>query len=280
MNRKDLSIIIIHHKSKDITFNCLKSIKENLSDINFEIIIVDNSEKEESRIKNDELSKILSSSARRAEPGPLGGAFYLLPSTNKGFGAGNNFGVKSARSEYLLLLNPDTLIFDDSIQKMLSFIKKHDEIGALTCLLGPDKKNLQKDFFGKFQSLGSITIRKYYFNKIDITEEFFYTGIVTGAAFMIKKDLFEKIGGFDERFFMYLEDDDLCKRLVDAGYKNAVLSTAKIIHLEGKSISKNKDRKRIYYRSQDLYWQKHNGFLPTLIMRIIRFPYKLIKQNK
>lgn len=268
MNKKDLSIIIVHHKDTAITLDCLRSIEKNVRGISYEVVMVDNSQKLENRIKNSELGKILSA------------PHSLLPTSNNGFGPANNLAAKKANGEYLLLLNPDTLIFDDSIQKMLSFIKKHDEIGALTCLLGPDKKKLQTDFFGTFQSLGSITIRKYYFNKIDQTGEFFYTGIVTGAAFMIKKDLFEEIGGFDERFFMYLEDDDLCKRLVDAGYKNAVLSTAKIIHLEGKSISKNKDRKRIYYRSQDLYWQKHNGFLPTLIMRIIRFPYKLIKQNK
>jgi hypothetical protein len=269
MTKIDLSIIIVDYKSKKFTLECLKSINENLKDITFEIIVVDNNQAPEFRIQNSELSKILAPSA-----------FCLLPSANQGFGAANNLGVKKASGEYLLLLNPDTLVFDDSIQKMLGFIKNHKEIGALTCLLGPDKKKLQKDFFGKFQSLGSITIRRYYYNKLDQTGEFFYTGIVTGAALMIKKELFDKIGGFDERFFMYLEDDDLCKRLIDLGYKNAVLNTAKIIHLEGKSITKNSDRKRIYYRSQDLYWQKHNGFLPTLLMRIIRFPYKMIKTNK
>lgn len=276
MGKIELSIIIVHYKDKTITLDCLKSIKKYLSGIYYEIIVVDNSEELGFRIQNSELSKIFSDSPTSK----LTAYCLLLTSANNGFGAANNLGAKKATGKYLLLLNPDTLVFDDSIEKMLSFIKKHGEIGALTCLLGPDEKKLQKDFFGKFQSLGSITIRKYYFNKIDQTGDFFYTGIVTGAAFMIKRDLFEKIGGFDERFFMYLEDDDLCKRLIDAGYKNAVLNTAKIIHLEGKSISKNKDRKRVYYQSQDLYWQKHNGFLPTLLMRAIRFPYKLLKTNK
>ena len=75
---------------------------------------------------------------------------------------------------------------------------------------------------------------------------------------------------------MYLEDDDLCKRLVDLEYKNAVLTTARIIHLEGKVSPKIKSVK-IYYQSQNLYWQKHNGFLPTLLMRLIRLPYKILK---
>jgi len=268
MNKKDLSIIVVHHKDTAITLECLKSIEKNVLEISFEVIVVDNSQAPELRIKDSELSRILST------------PYYLLPAINNGFGAANNLGVKKATGEYLLLLNPDTLLFDDSIKKMLFFIKKHDEIGALTCLMGPDKKTLQKNFFGKFQSLASVTFRRYNYQKIDKSKDFFYSDIVTGAALMIQRNLFEKIGGFDERFFMYLEDDDLCKRLINAGYKNAVLNTARIIHLEGKSISRNSRRKQIYYKSQDLYWQKHNGLLPTLLMRIIRLPYKLLKQNK
>ncbi|MFA4995819.1 MAG: glycosyltransferase family 2 protein [Patescibacteria group bacterium] len=266
MDKKDLSIIIVHHKSKNITLDCIKSIREQIFGISHEVIVVDNSENTEYRIQNTDISKILGPST-----------FCLLPSANKGFGAGNNLGASKANGEYLLLLNPDTIVFDNSIEKMLSFIKKHDEIGALTCLLGPDKKTLQKNFFGRFQSLLSVTFRHYNYQKVDLSREFFYTDIVTGAALMIKKEIFEKVGRFDERFFMYLEDDDLCKRLVDAGYKNAVLNTAKIIHLEGKSISKNAERKKIYYQSQNLYWQKHNGLLPTIIMRVIRWPYKFIR---
>lgn len=266
MKKNELSIIIVDYRSKNLLSNCLRSIQKYVDGFDYEILIVDNNQNQEDKIQNADISKILDPSA-----------FLLLPSANKGFGAANNFAAKKANGEYLLLLNPDTLVTDDSIQKMLSFIKRHNEIGALTCLLGPDKKTLQKNFFGKFQSLFSVMFRHYNYQKIDQTKEYFYTDIVTGAALMIKKDLFLKVGGFDERFFMYLEDDDLCKRLVDAGYKNAVLNIAKIIHLEGKSISKNAERKKIYYRSQNLYWQKHNGFFPTLVMKIFRYPYKLIK---
>jgi len=270
IKKLDLSIIIVDYKSKSLTFDCLKSIKENVTGLSYEIILVDNNQDQKLKIDSSQVDDILS-------PIPHS---LLHTNSNKGFGSGNNLGSSKANGEYLLLLNPDTLIFDDSIQKMLSFIKNHKEIGALTCLLGPDKKTLQKNFFGKFQSLLSVTFRHYNYQKIDLAKEFFYTDIVTGAALMIKKDLFAKIGGFDEKFFMYLEDDDLCKRLVDLGYKNAVLNTARIIHLEGKSMKKNSERKRIYYQSQNLYWLKHNGLLPTLLMRLIRFPYKILKENK
>ncbi len=94
---------------------------------------------------------------------------------------------------------------------------------------------------------------------------------------MMKRNIFEKVEGFDENIFMYLEDDDLCKRISELGYKNAILATAKVIHKEGSSINKNKDRKKLYYASQTYFWRKHNGFLPTLLMRIMRWPYKLFK---
>lgn len=265
----DLSIIIVDYKSKQLLFDCLKSLRKNLTHVRYEIIIVDNNQEAEHRIQNTDISSIL----------PVTCYSLLATKSNRGFGSANNLGVKSARGKYLLLLNPDTLVIDDSIQKMLHFMSKHDEIGALTCLLYNDTKcnKMQKNFFGKFQSLASVTIRRYNYKKIDTDEEFFYTDIVTAAALMIKKELFNKVGGFDENIFMYLEDDDLCKCIVANGYKNAVLNVAKIIHFEGQSSTKN-DRKSYYYKSQDYYWRKHNGVFPTLIMRLLRWPYKLFKR--
>ena len=265
MDKIDLSIIIVNYNTSNLVYDCLKSIKKHL-DLNYEVIVVDSSPEGDLKIKDEELKKINLAT------------YYLLLTTNNGFGAANNLGVKNATSKYLLLLNPDTLIVDDSIQKMYSFISKHNEIGALSCLLYNDIecKKMQKNFFGKFQSLGGLTIRRYNYQKIDHSKKFFYTDIVTGADLMIKKETFDQIGGFDEKIFMYLEDDDLCKRIVELGYKNAVLNTAKIIHLESQSTN-NKTRKKYYYKSQDYYWHKHNGIFATTLMRIIRWPIKLFK---
>ena len=107
MDKTDLSIIIVHHQLKEITLDCIKSIKDNVLNVSYEIIVVDNSKKEDNRIQISDISKILPS------------AFCLLPSTNKGFGAGNNLGAKS-KGRVFTLLNPDTLVFDNSIEKMLS----------------------------------------------------------------------------------------------------------------------------------------------------------------
>ncbi len=113
----------------------------------------------------------------------------------------------------------------------------------------------------------------------DITErDYFYAQMVSGAAMMIKKANFDKVGGFDENFFMYLEDDDLCRRLNNIKLKNAVLCTAKIIHLE-ESGNTDSQKRRMYYQSQNYYFQKHFGVFTALLMRLLRLPYKILKLN-
>lgn len=291
----DLSIIIVNYFTSPYLSKCLKSLYAHTKGVKFEVIIVDNSMDAGEHAK---LTRLVSECYRSPSRRPrfsvsvnklkLGlqnvdhasacNNIQLIKNTkNSGFGAANNLGAQHANAKYLLLLNPDTEIVDRSVVKLLKFLECHKEIGALTCLLyQKNKKTLQRAFFGKFQNLSSLTIRRYNYQKVDLTREFFYTDIVTGAAFMIKSSLYKKLGGFDERFFMYLEDDDLCKRLKDQGYKNAVLATAKIIHLEGASTTK-KTRSKYYYQSQKLFFKKHNGVFATLALRLLRFPYKLLR---
>lgn len=264
MEQKKLSIIIVDYNCSELIKDCIQSILKFKPGLDYDIIVVDNASRESHLKEYEKLSNNI---------------FGIRAEKNKGFGSGNNLGAKKANGEYLLLLNPDTILIENSLSKMVNFIENHQEIAALTCLLGPNREDLQKAFFGRFQSLLGLTFRHYNYQKIDLGSEFFYTDIVTGACLLIKRDLFDKVGGFDENIFMYLEDDDLCKRLVKAGYKNAVLTTTKILHLEGQT-TKIKERKKIYYESQNYYWKKHNGVFITLLMRLIRWPYKLLKAGK
>ncbi|HOX40851.1 MAG TPA: glycosyltransferase family 2 protein [bacterium] len=260
MEKITLSIIIVDYNAGNVLLDCLASIKKHPMPFSYEIIVVDNASREN---RTKEYESVMSHVRT-----------IRLPH-NSGFGAGNNAGVKIAKGDYLLLLNPDTLVVDDTITTMVSFIQKHEEIGALTCLLyQKNQKMLQKDFFANFQSFSSVLLRKNHGQMKNPEKEYFYVQAVTGAALMIKKSLFDQVGGFDERFFMYLEDHDLCQRLVNLGYKNAVLNKGKIIHLEGQS-STSQQKKRFYYASQNYYWHKHNGALATTIMRIMRFPYQM-----
>lgn len=257
----DLSIIIVNYNTSKLTLECIKSLKNHTRNLEYEIIVVNNSNKPEQ-------TKIL----HQAKIKDL----QIIDVKNQGFGTANNIGTKVARGWYLLLLNSDTKIIDDSIQKMRQFLNNHLKIAALSPLLyQSDGKTLQKHFFGRFPTLGSLTFRRWQGRSADLSKEYFYAQMVSAAAMMIKKELYDKFDGFDENFFMYCEDDDLCRRLHNAGYKNAVLTTAKVIHLEGGSTT-NRKRLKMYYKSQSYYWQKHNGTFWRVIMEIIRWPYKIM----
>ena len=264
--KKDLSILIVNYNSKKYLIECLESLNKYLFDFSFEVIVVDNDSTDEKISAQDFVDYDF--------------VEFVQSTKNLGFGAANNLAAQKANGEYLLLLNPDTVIVDNSLVRMFSFHCSHPEIAAMTCLLYQENgKDLQSHFFGRFQSLLGLTLRHYNYQKADLDEEFFYADIVTGGCLMIRKKLFEQIDGFDEKFFMYLEDDDLCKRLVNLGYKNAVYTKAKIIHLEGKSAKNRKVKKKYYYKSQNYYWQKHNGLIATAIMKIMRWPLKVIEEN-
>ena len=264
-----ISIIIINYNTPDLVYDCLKSIEENLK-VDYEIIIVDNGSKSDLRIITKELRKRF----------PTFNFQLLTLQTNFGFGGGNNLGAKMAKSEVIWFLNSDTLIpKNNSIDKLIDFLLKNEEIAIISPLLYNDIKmqKLQANFFAHFQNLFNIIVRSNRFLKIAKTShKFFKTDMVVGASMFIKRSLFEKLAGFDKNIFMFFDDDDLCFRAKKAGFDTAVFCRAKIIHLQGKSIKKNAARKRLYYQSQNYFWQKHYGTLPTLLMRILRFPLKII----
>lgn len=264
-----LSIIIINYNTPNLVYDCVKSVVKHLRNVSYEIIVVDNGSQEELRIRNDELGKIL----------PAFNFQLLTLKTNLGFGAGNNAGAKKAKGDILWFLNSDTLLVDDSIKRLFEFLDQNKNVGIASPIVYNDVecRNIQPFFFAKFQSLGNLIIRRNR-PKTNFSEnEYFETDVVVGASLITRKEIFNKLGGFDENIFMFFEDDDLCFRAKKMGYRVAVYCQSQIVHLQGKSISKNSSRKKLYYTSQTYFWKKHYGLLPTLIMRIIRWPYKLIK---
>jgi GT2 family glycosyltransferase len=261
MEQPLLSIIYVNFESADELAASLASLLKFTTGITFEIVVVDNS-------KDDHLEEKLKKYDN----------IRYFESENKGFGAANNLGSKKATGQFLLFLNPDTLIADDSVVKMVDYLKTHHEVGALSPILYNPDGQLQKHFYAHFMSPWGVTFGRWTGREIDLTQTAVAVGMVSGAALMVKRELFEKIGGYDEKFFMYLEDDDLCLRLHRAGYQNRVLTTAKITHLEGRS-SASSDRKKWYYKSQDYYFKKHYGLPIMLIMKLIRLPYRVASKN-
>ena len=253
----NLSIVIVNYNTPELVYDCLKSIRQQIAGP-CELIVVDNA------------------SSQPVVPSLLGeGVTYLPLPKNLGFGGGNNAGAKLATAKYLWFLNSDTWLPDGSYVDLLAFMDSHPDFAVCSPLLylDPGCRQLQPDFYARFQSFRTLLTRQVR-PLLQLHEPFQKVDLVVGAALMIRRERFEAIGGFDEQIFMYMEDDDLCYR---AGAV-AVVTTARIVHLQGSSISVNARRKRLYYVSQTYFWRKHYGWVKTVLMRLLRAPYALLRQ--
>lgn len=258
-----VSIIIVNYNTKQITNNCLNSIKQYTENIDYEIILVDNASTDGSKEHFENRKDIT----------------YIYSKENLGFGRANNLGAKSASGEFLFLLNSDTILIENSIQKIYDFYIKYEKelkIGALGCLL-VDENLVVNGYGDRFPSckeeisnyLSRIPLLNFFYkkntkNKTDyLSNEYFEIDYVIGADIFIRKEKFTEIKGFDEDFFMYYEESDLQKRIKTIlNLKNYVHTKTRIIHLEdasGKNIKKYTNKKRIIvHKSKNLYLKKND----------------------
>lgn len=256
------SIIIVNFNTKNLLNNCIDSILNNCDRSNYEIIVIDNGSKDGSV---EMIKKQYSDNLK-----------VIINQENKGFGSANNKGAKIAMGEYLFFLNSDTVIKDDIFLELEQSFKKNKNTGIIAPKLLLDDGSEQPFAFGNFPKIINVIIKKFAPSQ-KYKESSFKTDWVSGAALVIKKDIFEKIGGFDEKIFMYFEDIDLCKRVNELGYDVVVNPLVKITHYCAKSPVQFKNRKEYYYRSQDYFYKKHYGpFKANLARMLRRIKYLLI----
>lgn len=255
------SIIIVNYNTKNLTKNCLDSIFSNCPESNFEIIVIDNN-------SQDGSDKMLESE--------FGEKIKLIVNKkNIGFGSANNQGARTAKGEYLFFLNSDTVMKSDILSAIKQFLDNNKEVGIISPQLLLEDRSEQERAYGKFPTPFSVVTEKFKNQKIKETK-LLEADWVSGAALIIRKNIFDRINGFDEKFFMYFEDIDLCKRVNGLGYKIMVLKEIFITHLCGKSLNYYGKRKKYYYKSQDYFYKKHYGALAMNLIKIMRWPYKLL----
>lgn len=225
-----VSIIIVNYNTLNLTSNCISSIQKKVNSVRYEIIVVDNASKDKSVdfIKENYPEVLLISSE-----------------INLGFGKANNLGATYAKGEYLFLLNSDTIIEQDPFSSFFNFINNNtiEKIGVLGTFLENSDNAYSKSgglFYSakKYLKLGicrnfGIKTKAEVNTKLDIIP----VDYVIGADMFIKKQLFDKIHGFDNKIFMYFEDVELCKRIYKIGYQSFILRAGKIKHFEKSSSS-------------------------------------------
>ena len=265
----ELSIIIVNYNVKEFLQNLLNSIEKASLNISHEIIIVDNASDDGSvELIRDKFPSV-----------------KLIANTeNLGFGKANNQALEIAKGKYLLLINPDTIVSEDTFDRMIRFFEDNPEAGLAGCkILNPDgtlQLACRRSFPGPWTSFCKVTALSNLFPKSKLFARYNLTYLdedqtyevdaISGSFMMMKKETNDKVGGFDEEFFMYGEDLDLCYRIQQAGFKVFYVHTTKIIHYKGESTKRSRlDETKMFYDAMHLFVKKHfsSSFLVEAILR-------------
>ena len=258
-----LSIIIVTYNSRSLIEQCLVSVDKAVVGIKAEIIIVDNDSTDGSR---------------EYLPSKFPGVKFIFNNENSGFAKACNQGSKISTGEYVLFLNPDTVLSETCLADCITFFKTHADVGAVGVRMLDDKGKFLKESkrglpspsasFYKLFGLTAIfpsskTIAKYYQGHLPESENN-PVDVLSGAFMMVKREVFEKVNGFDESFFMYGEDIDLSLRITQEGYKNYYLGKISVTHLKGGSTNYNYKYVRDFYGAMKLFVKKHYSNKPIL----------------
>ena len=254
-----LSVIIVNFNVKYFLEQCLCSVIKAIKNIEGEIIVIDNNSTDGSR--DFFLNK-------------FGEVNFIWNHVNEGFAKANNKALKEALGDYILFLNPDTIVPEDCFQKCISFIKsKNDSIALGSKMIdgsGKFLKESKRAFPSPMTSLYKLSglsrlfpkskiFSKYHLGYLDknATHE---VDVLAGAFMMMPKKITDSVGSFDESFFMYGEDIDLSYRIQKAGFRNYYFAENTIIHFKGESTKKGSiNYVRMFYKAMSVFVQKHYG---------------------
>jgi len=247
----DVSIIIVNYKTATSVLDTIDSIYRTTSTLSFEVIVVDNASGEQDNrlLRNDSRLKLIELN------------------TNKGFGYANNQAFHISQGRYIFCLNPDTILRNNAIEILANYLDTHAQVGIVGGNLfnaqGLPTHSYHRLWPGILSELdfacGQI-IRKIRFGRnaqFNYTDRPISVAMITGADLMVRRELWQQVGGFDETFFMYNEDADLCWRIHQLGYQVVNIPTAHITHLEGQSSSDKLRRTQLTIQGRNTYFHKH-----------------------
>ncbi|MBT4209851.1 MAG: glycosyltransferase family 2 protein [Candidatus Komeilibacteria bacterium] len=267
--RPDISIVIVNWKAKDFLKKCLKSIFDYQNDYQVEVFVVDNDSQDGSvEMLKEKFPQVI-----------------LMPlAKNIGFGAANNLAIDKAQAEYIFLLNPDTELTKDFLDHAFVYMQSNPGVGIIAPkILNSDgsqqlsirrNPNLLSQILVLFKLINILPnnriLSNYLFKNFDYTKEQSVDQIM-GAAMLIHKSVFEKIGIFDEKFFIWFEEVDLCKRARQANISIRYFPGAEIVHHGGESFSQaNSLKKQLFFNNSLLYYfYKHKAIWQSFIILLL-----------
>ena len=265
----DISLVIVNYNVKEFLSNLLISVDKASAGLNLEIFVVDNN-------SSDGSIPYL----KQRFPG----VHYIENRENLGFGKANNQAIERAKGKYTLLINPDTLIEEDTLRVLFAHMESHLQTGACGCkILNPDGSFADESrrtvptpwtALGKVLGLSNLFPKSkffagYYMNWLDENTPS-SVPVISGSFMFFRTDVLIELGGFDEQFFMYGEDVDLCYRLTQSGRNIDYVPQTSIIHYKGESTKKdNIDYIIIFNKAMYQFFEKHYSYSYTLLFRFV-----------
>ena len=255
MAEKKLTVVIVSYNVRDYLVQCIDSVRKAIEGLDGEIVVVDNCSK-------DDTVSYLQTHYPEVR--------LIANQENVGFSRANNQAIRQSKSEYVLLLNPDTFVYKNTISSCLDFLDAHPEAGGagvrmLTSEGGPapeSRRAVPTPWVAMLKMLGFT--RRYYMSKLPWDEPC-QIEVISGAYCMLRRKALDQIGLLDEDYFMYGEDIDLSYRMLRGGWQNWCLPYD-IIHYKGKSTQKSSFRYvHVFYQAMLIFFRKHYGHLSFLL---------------
>ena len=277
-----LSVVILNYNVRYFLELCLCSVHKAIQNLEAEIIVVDNASPDDScQMVKALFPKVV----------------LIENKQNSGFPKGNNIGVAAAKGEFVCILNPDTVVAEDTFEKILAFAALQQNLGIIGCklidgsgnFLPESKRGLPTAWvsFTRISGLYKLSPKWFgkYYNATLGENQTGKTDILVGAFLLLQRSLYQELGGFDERFFMYGEDIDFSYRALLAGKSNCYFAGTSVIHYKGESTVKDAVYRQRFTQGMDLFYKKHfggAGFLSFLMsFAMVAFSkIKAAEQNK
>ena len=262
----NLSVVIVNYQTFELTRDTVNSVLGYDYPFSVEVVVVDNASGDDSLARLKDYFK--------------DDVTFIASGENRGFAAGNNLALKDLSSDYVLLLNSDTIVWENTLENIYNYMENHPDVGACGCRVRLENGELDKACKRTFPNVKNSFFRLFHiptkskddnYNLTNLPDDEVYEiDCLTGAFMFMRNDALKQAGLLDETFFMYGEDIDLCYRIKHAGWKIVYYGKSSITHLKGASSKKQKN-KLIYefYRAMYIYYKKHHAHESFFLVNLV-----------
>jgi len=271
-----LSVVIVSWNTRDLLKECINSLYDTIRRHDFEAIVVEN-------LSSDGTQEMIKSEFPQVR--------LIENSENLGYAAAANQGLEAAKGAYILCLNPDTIVYPDTVERVLGFLEENAEYSAAGCRIKLPGGSYQTAVAKLFRPLDKFIIYGFSFylqraglfgmapyDRVQYCDEYLRSNgtvdYMIGAFMMIRRELLETVGGLDPKFFFCVDDLDWGLRINRAGLKMKHLMDCEILHLANQS-GKGMDRSSAEFRGTAYFWRKHYELLGKLMFDYLRFSMML-----